>query len=192
MTNYLLEAKKITKRFAKQTVLKDLSLSIAPKTVTLITGKNGSGKSTLLQILSGLKKPTSGDIIDTGSSKSYHGHSNMLYEHMTAKENIDFFLSLYNQKVFKVDKERWGLTDFDNGFVRNLSAGQKARLSLFRALKSNSELLFLDEPSSALDASSLELLLSEITEAKKSKRSIVLSTHNSELFTPITDIQVEL
>jgi ABC-type bacteriocin/lantibiotic exporter with double-glycine peptidase domain len=183
-------------------VLKKINFMIKKNQSLLIRGLNGSGKSTLLNIISGLIKPSSGEILLDNKSvnlgrlwakKISYIQQNIFLLNCTIKENItssnestiDNNKFSYINKILSLSKIFENMPDSLNTIVGNnekiLSGGQKQIISIARALYKNSELLIFDEANSALDKnSSLELknLLLEL----KGKKTIIFVTHEESFF----------
>jgi putative ABC transport system ATP-binding protein len=186
----------------KITVLKDISLAVAPGEFVVIAGSSGSGKTTLLTLLSGLDHPSSGqvfidrrDITDASEDalaplrnsmfgfvfQSFH-----LVPSMTAMENIMFPAELLGRPDAEEKArrllERVGLKDRADNFPSQLSGGEKQRISLCRAMINDPKLLFADEPTGNLDSQNGRLVLTQMLELKAEKgATLILVTHNPEI-----------
>lgn len=179
-------------------VLKGISLSIEKGDYVVILGASGSGKSTLLNVLSGLERPDSGDI-------TYDDHSitNLSDRELTSfrKDNIGFiFQQYYLLPTLNIDKnvkmgadlagnkkyrdilKAVGLGDKLNKYPHELSGGEQQRASVARALAKNPRVLYLDEPTGALDEETGRLVLDYIGMLqKKLEFTIVMVTHNANI-----------
>jgi ABC-type multidrug transport system ATPase subunit len=162
----------IGKKFGRQWIFKDVQAELMHDEVWAILGSNGSGKSTLIQVLSGYLTPSQGRITwhhDEATPISidhlYH-HITLcapyvnLYDDLTLEENVSFFLKY---KKFRVEgmnagdfADYIGLAPHRYKMLRQLSSGMKQRVKLGLAIVGDSSLLLLDEPTSHLDASSVE------------------------------------
>src|SRR5690606_12847949 len=159
----LIQTHSLVKVFGLVPVLKKLDLSIERGECVALLGPNGSGKSTLLRLLSGLSKPTSGTITvggwelprEAAAVRAQIGmvsHKPLLYENLTARENLHFFARLYNLSPAERDErmnallERVGLARRAGDLIRTYSRGMQQRLSIARALLHNPDVLLLDEP----------------------------------------------
>src|SRR5262249_54485226 len=153
----------LRKTFEFKPVLRGVSLSVPSGATVTLLGPNGAGKTTLLRILATLARPTAGEIAIDGLDLrrdahvirqriGYLGHLPMLYDELTAEENLDFFARMYGvqDRQARVGSllERVGLRAKAKGRVRDLSRGQTQRLALARALLHEPSLLLLDEPDS--------------------------------------------
>ncbi len=190
----IIEVEKLSKAFGLLPVLQGLNFSIDRGEFVMLFGANGSGKSTLLRLLSGLSKPTAGAIRIGGwelprealavrAQIGLVAHRPLLYENLTASENLDFFGKLYGMKADERQErgrqllQRVGLSRRAGSLVRTFSRGMKQRLSIARALLHQPDLLLLDEPYSGLDQAACDLLDELLLEAKEARRTIILSTH---------------
>ncbi|MBW6409395.1 ABC transporter ATP-binding protein [Clostridium weizhouense] len=171
-------------------VLKDVNLQIKEGKIFGIIGPNGVGKTTLLRCLSGIYKPTNGQVIYDGDS---------VYDNPTIKEKIGFVsdenIFFYSFKVnellkyYKYSYENFDRDRFDelneifkiplNKFIFQLSKGMKMRLSLMIAFSIKAKYLILDEPTSGLDAIIKNKLLKIfVDEVAKHNISIIISSHH--------------
>ncbi len=143
-------------------VLKDLSLDIPKGRITGLLGPSGCGKTTLMRAIVGVQIVEAGEIQVLGHAAgstalrkniSYVTQSPSVYEDLSVFANLQYFQRLYGVPVALVEEaiETVGLSDVRDKLVRNLSGGQRARVSLATALIPNPELLVLDEPTVGLD-----------------------------------------
>ena len=143
-------------------VLKDLSLDIPKGRITGLLGPSGCGKTTLMRAIVGAQIVEAGEIQVLGhlagstalrKNISYVTQSPSVYEDLSVFANLQYFQRLYGVPVALVEEaiETVGLSDVRDKLVRNLSGGQRARVSLATALIPNPELLVLDEPTVGLD-----------------------------------------
>jgi ABC-type multidrug transport system fused ATPase/permease subunit len=196
-------------------VLQNINLKFNKNECVGIIGKNGSGKSTLLNLLSGLIKPTQGQIIIDNVYDLYSNRSkwteklsyvqqNIFLLNSSIKENITLLSGdsgvnhfQYNKvlNILKLEDYFKDLPDKLNTKVGidgiSLSGGQKQLISLARALYKNAEVLILDEPTSAFDSSKIELFRQLVLSLKKIK-TIFLVTHNKDYFYNSFDQCIEI
>jgi ABC-type multidrug transport system ATPase subunit len=176
----MLSATGLVKRFGRQRVLASVSLSCSRGEVVVLLGANGAGKSTLLRTLAGLIRPDSGVVSKPKSWRvGLAAHHTFLYNKLSVFENINLYSRLVGALAHERDEliERWGLKDFLNTPVVELSKGTSSKVALCRALLGRPELLLLDEPSSNLDERSVEVLR-ETIDSQKERGVAVVATHD--------------
>lgn len=183
----LLSLKNVSIKYNTQQILKDVSFDMYKGEIFGFLGPNGAGKSTTIEIITGLKKQTSGAItfcekklIDKERYRKIgvQLQSAELYDDLTVKETLLLFLSFHNRERFL--NEHISLTNlesFINQRVKTLSGGQRQRLSLSLSLVNNPDLVILDEPTAGLDPQSRRLLWTLIENLKKAGKAILLTTH---------------
>ena len=170
----------VTKRFGAQPVLRKLSLSFAHGEVVLVLGANGAGKSTLLRVLAGLVRPSEGAIKLASSCRiGLAAHYSFLYGRLSLGENIAMYGSLLGVPRNESDEmvQRWGISEFVDTPVSELSKGTAAKASLVRALLGKPVVLLLDEPSSNLDERGTAVLR-EALEEQRGRGLAVVVTHD--------------
>lgn len=171
-------------------VLTDLNFQISDGEVLVLTGKNGTGKSTLLRLMSGLLRPHAGKLswdgenIDDDPSAhnnrmTYVGHAEAVKPALSVIENVEFWRSVRgNPGHSAMDAlEAVGIGHLANIPARYLSAGQKRRVALTRALTSGAKLWLLDEPTTALDVDASASFGESIEKHRKTGGMAVISTH---------------
>ena len=202
MTEVLLEARAVAKSFQQPDgrsiqVIAPTNLAIESDTIIAVLGPSGSGKSTFLRILAGLTAPTAGEVLwhgkpvgDTRLNVAIVFQSFALFPWLTVLDNVEAPLVARGM----THEERHprairalnsvGLKGFETAFPKELSGGMKQRVGFARALAVEPEVLFMDEPFSALDVLTAENLRGELLELwvgrKVPTRSIFLVTHNIE------------
>ena len=193
----LIEAENLSKAYGGMPVLRGLCFQVRRGEFVALLGANGSGKSTLLRLLSGLSKPTAGAVRIGGwempreamavrAQIGLVAHQPLLYENLTARENLDFFGKLYG--IEREERERRiqhllhtvGLRKRADSLVRTFSRGMKQRLSIARASLHQPDVLLLDEPYSGLDQASIERLDEMLAAGLGAGRTIIMSTHQLE------------
>lgn len=181
-----------------------IGLSINEGEFTAIVGPSGSGKTTFLNMLGGLDKPTSGNIIINGTEITKLSASELidfrknnigfvfqaynLIPVLTAKENVEFIMQLQGKPKKERDErvlgllEAVGLKDKVNSRPGQLSGGQQQRVAVARALASKPKFILADEPTANLDSKSTETLL-DIMETLNREENItfVFSTHDARV-----------
>jgi NitT/TauT family transport system ATP-binding protein len=198
----IIEARQIEKSFEQPDgreiqIFAPMDLGIEPNTIFALLGPSGSGKSTLLRILSGLTQPSSGSVRvhgqPLGSSTPNIGivfQSFALFPWLTVLENVEVPLvarglqhSARHPQALQA-LAMVGLKGFENAYPKELSGGMKQRVGFARALAVKPEVLFMDEPFSALDVLTAENLRGELMELwikhEIPTKSIFLVTHNIE------------
>jgi NitT/TauT family transport system ATP-binding protein len=198
----IIEAHQLEKRFQLPDgkdvqVIAPVDLSIETNTILALLGPSGSGKSTLLRMLSGLAEPTNGtvlwhgkpfDAVDRNIGIVFQSFA--LFPWLTVLENVEVPLQAKGLEHTEQHRQALsalamvGLKGFENAYPKELSGGMKQRVGLARALAVQPEVLFMDEPFSALDVLTAENLRRELIELwiehRIPTRSIFLVTHNIE------------
>src|SRR5581483_12000877 len=176
-------------------VLDDINLQIAEGEFVALLGPSGSGKSTLLRILAGLLSPSEGQVLFRGvPQQGPNPHLAMVFQSfalfpwLTVLQNVE--LGLEAQEIPRTQRlkrslaaiDTIGLDGFEDAYPKELSGGMRQRVGFARALVVEPELLFMDEPFSALDvltaANLRKELLSLWRQHKIPTRAILLVTHN--------------
>ncbi len=189
--NVLIHLNNVTKHFEddgrKVPVLKDIDLDVQRGEFLMLLGPSGSGKSTLLRLLSGLEKPDSGTLHMGVTSHSFVFQDFALFPWLTVAENIGFGLKMKGRSeseitaVVKDLVSEMGLDGFLHAYPRELSGGMKQRVGIARALAMSPEVMFLDEPFSALDTfTEVKLRLEVLKIWETRKITMVMVTHSVE------------
>ncbi len=156
-------------------VLKDINLYIKKGQIVCLVGPSGCGKSTLLRFIGGLEKPLHGRVMQIGSPSknslnplTYIFQDFALLPWLSVSENIELVLSGHNLKKSKKIEiindvlKRTQLSEFANALPKQLSGGMKQRVAIARALSVKPEVMLMDEPLSALDSQTRELLMDDL------------------------------
>ncbi len=187
----------LVKKFEDVTAVDGVELDIAPGELFGLLGPNGAGKTTILNILAGLLEPTSGSATvggfdvrkDAMKIKELIGvcpQDTAVYEYLTGRENVELFGNLHS-----VDKDRLtanvntlldkvGLSADADRRVGKYSGGMRRRINLIMALVHDPEILFLDEPTVAMDPQSRHAVWDFIRELKGRGKTVILTTHYME------------
>lgn len=184
---YIVQTKKLNKRYKKQEVNKDISLLVPKDSIYGLLGPNGAGKSTLLKMLTGMINPTSGEIIYKEKLWSRNDLLEIgalieqppIYENLTAKENLKVRTLLYNLPESRINEvlEIVKLTNTGKKKAGKFSMGMKQRLGIAIALLNNPKLLILDEPTNGLDPIGIGELRELIKILPSKGITVILSSH---------------
>ena len=177
----------------------ELNFTLMSGQVLLIEGANGAGKTSLLRILTGFRKPDSGDLFwndeaidDTQEfyqDTAYIGHNNGLKDTLTAEENLRYAQALATTTLTIDDvMEQVGLNGYQETLVRFMSAGQRRRLALARLLCTHKPLWILDEPFTSLDRASIKLF-EKFIETHANQGGLVIMTSHHDTSIPHTLLQ---
>ncbi len=196
----MIKAENIFKSFnnGKIEVLKDISLEIADGEFVVILGASGSGKSTLMNILSGLEKADSGNVFVDNENLTLKNETELtkfrkettgfifqqyyLLPHLNVENNVKMGASLAGNKEFKEIIASLGLEDKLKSMPSELSGGEQQRVCIARALAKKPRILFLDEPTGALDEKTGREVLNYIMQEKKKLGfTMVMVTHNPSI-----------
>ncbi len=172
-------------------VLSDVTFNVETGEFVAVIGPSGCGKSTLLRILIGLEESESGKVLFEGTPLiAGNAMATMIFQHfalfpwMTVAENVGFGLKMQGVEKNKRQKTvedligEVGLSGFGDKHPKELSGGMKQRVGIARALSLSPKLLFMDEPFSALDAFTAEVLRNDLLSIwQKRKMTVVMVTH---------------
>jgi len=187
-------SKKYKKGNTELEILRSIDLTVKDGEFVCVLGPSGCGKSTLLNIIAGFEKPSSGKIILDGKEVNSPGpdravvfQENALFPWLKVMDNVEFGMKVSGvpkdvrrEKALKYLK-MMNLTKFKDSFVSELSGGMKQRVSIARALCLDSNILLMDEPFSALDSQSRDILRTETQKIWwNTKKTIVFITHSIE------------
>jgi len=197
----------VEKRFGSFLALRGVTLAIAPGEFVALLGANGAGKTTLLRIAAKLSTPTKGTVSLFGGSVEIHpderasasrgalapalssdaaksaigmvAHNTLLYDELTAAENLNFFARLYALENPRVHDAlaAVGLASRSASLVRTFSRGMRQRLAIARALLHSPRLLLLDEPAAGLDRQGLVWLGDTLARLRDQGVTVIMSTH---------------
>jgi heme exporter protein A len=192
----MLVLRDLGKRYGGKSALRSLNLHVEPGQLCVILGPNGAGKSTLLRLICTLSRPSGGDALVEGHSviedpievRKLVGvalHETLLYEDLTAAENLEFYSRLLcvSSKESVIDEmlSRVGLLHRRNDRVGTFSRGMKQRLSIARAMLGSPKVLLMDEPFSGLDIKARGQVSAMLTQAIAEGATVLLTAHDPEL-----------
>ena len=194
----MITAKNIKKKYNNQEVLRGIDLKIDKNEFVVILGASGSGKSTLLNILSGLEKSDSGEVVYDNESISDYSEKQLtkfrkgkigfvfqqyyLLNNLTVEQNVKVGANLANNKEYVDLIKDLGLEDRLSRYPNELSGGEQQRVSIARALAKKPTVLFLDEPTGALDEETGRKILEYLLKLKdKSHFTMIMVTHNENI-----------
>jgi heme exporter protein A len=188
----IVEVAELTREFGPTQAVAGVTFSLAPGECLALFGPNGAGKTTLLRVLAGLLKPTSGSARISGipvpggplarSRVGLISHHTMLYEALSARENVSFSARLYGIRDARARVEdalrRMSMLERADASVRSLSRGMQQRVSIARAMVHSPQLVLADEPYSGLDESGARALTAVLKELRSGGTAIIVVTHN--------------
>ncbi|MED3953183.1 ATP-binding cassette domain-containing protein [Priestia aryabhattai] len=196
MKNIILEVKSVSKKVRRRHLVKEVSFQIREGEICGLLGPNGAGKTTLIRLLTGLIKPTGGEVFITNKPivsqrkealKSVGAivESPIFFPYMTGKENLTNLARLHSfhtkqerQQRVKEVLDIVGLTGRENDKVRTYSLGMKQRLGIAQALLGDPDLLILDEPANGLDPMGVRELRELLFTLKRDyNKTILISSH---------------
>lgn len=196
----ILEMKQITKHYGSLVANDNVSLTLEKGEILAICGENGAGKSTIMKILYGLERPTAGEILINGQSKSFRSPQDaiqngigmvqqhfMLFDTFTVAENIVyskepkrnglFFDRKKANQIVRKLSERYGLSIDPESRVRDCPVGLQQRIEILKVLYQDAEIIIFDEPSAVLTPQEVTELLETIRGLATLGKSIILITH---------------
>ena len=183
----------LTKKFSSTLAVDKLSLQIDEGEVFGFLGPNGAGKTTTVRMLTALIRPTSGGATVNGYTLGKQNtaiRQNVgiltenpgMYDNLSAEYNLQIYANLYDVKDVKGQVEKYlrmlGLWDRRSDAAGSFSKGMKQKLAIARSLLHEPRILFLDEPTAALDPEAAHMVREFVQELRKEGRTIFLTTHN--------------
>lgn len=196
----VIEVKDLYFSYTKTPFLKDINFTVNKGEIFGFLGPSGAGKSTLQKVLTGLCTNYEGTARILGVDSNKHGKDfyekigvdfefPSLFEKLTARENLDYFASLYSGETRDVDEllKEVGLYEHADKKVSDFSKGMKSRLNFIKSLVHNPEILFLDEPTSGLDPNNAKIMKDMIMKEREKGKTIIITTHNMQDATELCD-----
>lgn len=190
---FLLEVQNLEKSFGHKKALKGINLKVSKGEFLVLFGPNGAGKTTLLKTISTIIKPTKGQILFRGQVVDDNSiflreviglvsHNTLLYDDLTAYENLVFYARMYGVEDYRKRIEELlhlvGLYHRKDDVVRTFSRGMLQRLSIARAIIHDPQILLLDEPYTGLDAQAIKILDELLENLKDGERTFIMTSHD--------------
>jgi len=194
----------IDKRYGGLLALRRVSFEIAAGECAVLAGRNGSGKTTLLRIAGQIVRPTHGKLSFPGdgpgtqghSRPGYVGHSTMVYDELSAEENLVLFAKLQKVESPAARAEALlrevGLYERRDSLVRTFSRGMRQRIAIARALIHRPSVLLLDEPATGLDPLGITWLAHSLRELNRAGCTVVMSLHGESEISALATRAVRL
>ncbi len=194
MTEYAIQASSVVKQFGSFTAINNINLNVPKGSIYGFLGPNGCGKSTTIRVLTGLLNPTQGQVQVLGLSIpkqseqlrlkiGYMTQKFSLYDDLTVQENLEFIGQIFAIKGRQLKARlaeqlsTYGINQLAKQRVSGMSGGQKQRLSLAAATMHQPELLFLDEPTSAVDPQNRRDFWEQLFDLSAQGTTILVTTH---------------
>lgn len=194
MSDYAIHAENVVKQFGHFTAIENINLKVERGSIYGFLGPNGCGKSTTIRVLTGLLQPTAGQVNVLGLSIpkqsellrlkiGYMTQKFSLYDDLTVQENLQFIGQIFGmnrstlQQRTQAQLKTYGLDERRKQRVSGMSGGQKQRLALAAATMHNPELLFLDEPTSAVDPENRREFWEQLFDLSAQGTTILVTTH---------------
>ena len=189
----MIQVSNLSFSYTKKPFISDMNFSVSTGEIFGFLGPSGAGKSTLQKILIGMLTTYQGSVRVNGTeckerTKSFYEDIGVdfefstMYEKLTARENLEFFRSLYQKKGRPINTllEMVGLEQDADKRVSKYSKGMKSRLNFIKALLHDPVLLCLDEPTSGLDPTNCRMMKNLILAERAKGKTILLTTHNMQ------------
>jgi heme exporter protein A len=188
----VIRAERLTRIFGGRRAVDEVSVELGAGDCLALFGPNGAGKTTLLRLLGGLLKPSAGSASIDGAALpggpevrvkvGLLSHHTLLYEALTARENVEFAARLYGvvdvHGASETALRRMGALEYADAPVRRLSRGMQQRVSVARAMVHVPAVVLADEPFTGLDASGAAALSTLFAELRDGGATLIIVTHN--------------
>ena len=184
----ILEVKNLSYNLAQRAIIDKFNLSIKRGEIITLFGPSGCGKSTFLRLVSGILRPSSGEI-RVDSKIAYMFQEHRLFENLSAYENIALVMEKADSKwIYEMlDELGIGICEAKQ-YPKELSGGMRTRVAFVRTMAINAELILLDEPFNGLDFAMREILIARVQSlAKERGFSVILVTHDAYEACKISD-----
>lgn len=193
--NLLIEARGLVKRYGKRTTVQGVDVTVAPGEVVALVGPNGAGKSTTLEMILGLRQPDGGKVTywtpDPRRQMGVQLQATPFFPGLTVMENLHLFAAFYQVRLAQEDAprllERCKLTEAAHIQASRLSGGQQKRLAIAIALVHQPRIVFLDEPTAALDPRARREIRNLIKELQATGTAVVFTSHDMEEVSKLAD-----
>lgn len=192
----MIEVLHINKKFGENTVFEDFSIVIPTRDFVVFAGNSGCGKTTLLNMIGGLEKPDSGQIIIDGtdiyknkSRKQFFANkvgflfqNFALIENKTVRENL-LLVNKANRTDITVKEAlgNVGIVDKADVKVYKLSGGEQQRVALARLMLKKCDIILADEPTGSLDESNAEIVMNSLYSLNEQGKTVIIVTHNEKI-----------
>ncbi|NCO86583.1 MAG: sugar ABC transporter ATP-binding protein [Rhodobacterales bacterium] len=211
----LLEIRNLSKNFGAVQALQDMSMTIAPGEVVALAGDNGAGKTTLIKAISGVYKPSGGDILLRGEKVEFASPQEArekgietIYQDLALADNLSIGANIFlgrepmrrafgflpvidRARMAEAAKTTMALLDFHvnrmEAPVSNFSGGQRQAVAIGRAVYWNAQILIMDEPTAALGVPEQRKVISLIHQLKAQGRGVIFISHNLQDIFAVSD-----
>jgi lipopolysaccharide export system ATP-binding protein len=202
----ILETRQLVKRYSGRTVVDNVNISVARRSIVGLLGRNGAGKTTTFRMIIGMVVPDGGSVIFQGTEVTklpmykharlgmgYLSQEPSVFQHLSVRDNLRAVLEMMS--ITKAERnrradlliERYDLGEVANIQARFLSGGERRKLEVARAMITDPSLILLDEPFSGVDPIVVEEVQAEIRRLVASGVSILLTDHNVERTLEVAD-----
>lgn len=211
----LLEIRNLSKNFGAVQALTDFSMIVRPGEVVALAGDNGAGKTTLIKAISGVYRPSSGDILLKGQPVQFSTPQEArdqgietIYQDLALADNLSIGANIFlgrepmtkawgflpvldRKKMAEAARQTMALLDFHvsrmNAPVSNFSGGQRQAVAIGRAVYWNAQILIMDEPTAALGVPEQRKVISLIHQLKAQGRGVIFISHNLQDIFAVSD-----